>query len=395
MKSPTFVAASDATARRVHTIVRCLLDGTPLPDGIAIGDLGMWSELTQALLAAHAQGGRDAVQRVFVALARQEPALVSLLATGDGDGVRTVWTVAELYAADFPPPRFVVPDLLPAGLTILAGRPKLGKSWLALQVAAAVGASANVLDQRADAGSVLYLALEDTPGRLKERALKQGIPAAAAITFHTEWAPLSQEGLVDLLLAASAGHRLIVIDTLSRSIGRADPMDAVDMTLLLGSLHRLAARHDLALLLVDHHRKPAPGVGDAIDDIFGSTAKAGIVDAAWGLYKQRGEQSAVLKVTGRDLSERELALTWTPERCMWQVQGEAQEVERTARQQEVLDALTLLGRATLREVAECTGQERGNCLRRLQALVKSGVIVRGEDKGQVTYAVVQDALFAP
>jgi hypothetical protein len=169
--------------------------------------------------------------------------------------------VAELYAADFPPPRFVVPDLLPAGLTILAGRPKLGKSWLALQVAAAVGASGSVLDQRADAGSVLYLALEDTPGRLKERALKQGIPAAAAITFHTEWAALSQQGLVDLLLAASAGHRLIVIDTLSRSIGRADPMDAVDMTLLLGSLHRLAARHDLALLLGRPSPQTRPGRG--------------------------------------------------------------------------------------------------------------------------------------
>jgi DNA-binding IclR family transcriptional regulator len=63
---------------------------------------------------------------------------------------------------------------------------------------------------------------------------------------------------------------------------------------------------------------------------------------------------------------------------MWQVQGEAQEVERTTRQQEVFDALALLGRATLREIAECTGQERGNCLRRLQALTKSGAIVRSE-----------------
>lgn len=386
------MTAADPTTRRAHTILRALLDGTPIPHALLAADLGGWQEAVQALLAAGAEGGQEGVQRAFVALARQEPALVRLLATGDGDGERTVWTLAELYAADFPPPRFVVPDLLPAGLTILAGRPKLGKSWLALQVAAAVGAGGSVLDQRADAGSVLYLALEDTPGRLKERALKQGIPATAAITFHTEWEALTQQGLVDLLIAASAGHRLIVIDTLSRSIGRADPMDAVDMTLLLGSLQRLAARHDLALLLVDHHRKPAPGVGDAIDDIFGSTAKAGIVDAAWGLYKQRGEQSAVLKVTGRDLSERELALTWAPERCTWQVQGEAQEVERTTRQQEVLDALTLLGKASLRDLVESTGQERGNTFRRLQALVKMGVVVRSEDKGQVTYAVAQAPL---
>src|SRR5690606_4426019 len=116
------------------------------------------------------------VQAAFAALARQEPALVALLASDAAASVRTVWTLAELYAADFPPPHFVVPDLLPAGLTILAGRPKLGKSWLALQMTAAVGAGQTVLDQPAEGGRVLYLALEDTPGRLKDRALKQQIP---------------------------------------------------------------------------------------------------------------------------------------------------------------------------------------------------------------------------
>ncbi|MBK8799369.1 MAG: AAA family ATPase [Anaerolineales bacterium] len=380
--------SADPVARRAHTVIRSLLDGTPLPAAAPCADLGPWAETVQALLVAWDQEGQAGVQRAFVALARQEPALVALLANDEHSSLRTVWTVAELYAANFPPPRFVVPDLLPAGLTILAGRPKLGKSWLALQVAAAVGSGQAVLDQMADAGGVLYLALEDTPGRLKERALKQGIPAAAAITFYTAWAPLTQQGLVDLLLAAGQGYRLIIIDTLSRSMGRADPMDAVDMTLLLSSLQRLAARHDLALLLIDHHRKPAAGVGDAIDDILGSTAKAGVVDAAWGLYKQRGEQAAVLKVTGRDLCERELAVRWDEMRCIWQVQGEAQTVERTQRQQEVLDALTMLGTATLRDIAESTGQEKGNCFRRLQALVKDGTVVRKDGHGQVMYSVV-------
>ena len=100
----------------------------------------------------------------------------------------------------------------------------------------------------------------------------------------------------------------------------------------------------------------------------------------------------MLKITGRDLSERELALTWLPDHCTWQVQGEAQEVERTQRQREVLEAITLLGRATLREIAESTGQERGNCFRRLQALVKTGAVVRTDEKGQVSYAVAQEAL---
>ena len=264
--------------------------------------------------------------------------------------------------------------------------------WLALQIALAVASGGEVLGTPVEAGPVLYLALEDTPRRLKERLAKQGAPAAAPVTFHTQWAPLSHEGLADLMLACAQGYRLVVVDTLSRGMGRADPLDAVDMVLLLGGLQRLAARYDLALLLIDHHRKPNAGAGDAIDDILGSTAKAGVVDAALGLYKVRGEQEAVLKVTGRDIVERELALRWQAERCVWEVQGEAQEVERTARQQEILDALTLLGKGTVRDIADASGQERGNAFRRLQALVKSGVVVRSEDKGQVSYAITQQQL---
>jgi hypothetical protein len=48
---------------------------------------------------------------------------------------KTRWTIGELAAADFPAPKWAVPGIIPVGLTFLAGRPKLGKSWLALQVA--------------------------------------------------------------------------------------------------------------------------------------------------------------------------------------------------------------------------------------------------------------------
>ena len=60
--------------------------------------------------------------------------------------------------------------------------------------------------------------------------------------------------------------------------------------------------HDLAIIAIDHHRKPAGMIADPIDDIVGSTAKsAGGPDAALGLYKEQGKAGAVLKVTGRDI----------------------------------------------------------------------------------------------
>ena len=77
---------------------------------------------------------------------------------------RTSWTAADLMATEFPPVRFAVPGLVPEGLMILGGKPKLGKSWLVLGWACAVAAGGKALSARdVDQGEVLYLALEDSP----------------------------------------------------------------------------------------------------------------------------------------------------------------------------------------------------------------------------------------
>jgi len=191
------------------------------------------------------------------------------------------------------------------------------------------------------------------------------------------------------MLEAVKGYSLIVIDTLSRALGHADQMDAADMTMFMSSLQRLAMRHNLALLLIDHHRKPSlASSADPVDDIFGSTAKAGVVDAAMGLYRQHGEAEAVLKITGRDLCESELALRWDATHFLWDAQGDAQKVERSVRQHEVLDALQTLGQAQLRDLADATGQNRSNLFHRLQSLVQNKLVERTEEFGQVYYRVL-------
>jgi len=45
-----------------------------------------------------------------------------------------------LVAKQFREPRWAVPDLVPEGLGLLAGKPKTGKSWLALDLGIAVAA---------------------------------------------------------------------------------------------------------------------------------------------------------------------------------------------------------------------------------------------------------------
>ena len=85
---------------------------------------------------------------------------------------------------EFPPLKWILPDLLPEGATLVASRPKLGKSWLVLDVAIAVTANRITLGVKPTSGAALYLALEDGQRRLQRRITKL-LP-----TFTTEWPSL-------------------------------------------------------------------------------------------------------------------------------------------------------------------------------------------------------------
>ena len=148
-------------------------------------------------------------------------------------------TARELLTKEWPEPPWVVPGLLPVGLTLLAGRPKVGKSWLALQLAGAVATGGVFLDAHVQPAPCLYLALEDSPRRLAERMKAQGWTATdAQADFITVGAagdllPLNGKHNGALALADAMrerGYKLIIIDTLSRALagaagspGRASP----------------------------------------------------------------------------------------------------------------------------------------------------------------------------
>jgi hypothetical protein len=86
---------------------------------------------------------------------------------------RDFFTAAEIMSWDYPPIRFVVPGYIAEGLTILAGTPKIGKSWLVLDLAVAISTGGKAFGSiKVEEGDVLYLALEDNKRRLKKRLLK-------------------------------------------------------------------------------------------------------------------------------------------------------------------------------------------------------------------------------
>ena len=289
-------------------------------------------------------------------------------------------TVDSLLSPERAAPSWPISNLLPPGLTILAGAPKVGKSWLALQIARSVATGEPLFGEPVTQGPILYLALEDTPARLKDRTDRQSWPAGVPAHFlflphiQSQFNNLRGDGanrLVSFII--DGGYRLVVIDTLNRFLlSMQNQFALVSNTLSLFQL--IAIRLHGAVILIDHHRKLSSA--DAITDILGSAYKGAVADTAFGLYHQRGKQGARLRVTGRDVPERTLALQMDWSSFCFQLLGEADELDLTARQQELLEALKELQRATLADLVRAVGQDRSNTHKRLQDMVNEGLIRR-------------------
>src|SRR5215207_710344 len=240
---------------------------------------------------------------------------IVLEATGVWRILRNAVSATELMAIEFPEPRWIVPGIVPEGTTILAGKPKMGKSWLALGTSVAVAAGGVALGtKRVERGAVLYLALEDNPRRLQSR-LKKLLPGGAApegLELATEWPRLGDGGLdaLEAWLNTHPDARLVVIDTLAKfrtgQTGKSlykEDYEAVE------PLVELAAHHNVAILIVHHLRKL--GADDPLDQVSGSMGLTGGADGALVLNRERGRADAYLYVTGRDIEEeKELALSW-------------------------------------------------------------------------------------
>lgn len=295
-----------------------------------------------------------------------------------------LWSVSDLMDAEFPDPVYLVPGLLPTGLCVLAGRPKLGKSWLALQLATAIGSNGNFLGQQTERGNVLYYALEDNPRRIQERLKKQNTAKLHNVSFIFEFGQSLANAIGDLTSRIqSGGYRLIVIDTISRAIGKADQMDQGQMNVIFGMLQQLAIKHDVTILLIDHHKKGNGFSQDVIDDVMGATSKMSVADAAWGLYRDRSGKDAVLKTTGRDIEDKEISITFDKESCSWQSHGNTNDVKTGTLKGDIAEAIEELGgTATTKQIADFVKRPPSNVSRDLKAMLDLNQVARFEQTGK-------------
>ncbi|WP_324668943.1 bifunctional DNA primase/polymerase [Geochorda subterranea] len=300
-----------------------------------------------------------------------------------------------LLGTPLPEPRWAFTGILPEGLNILAGKPKLGKSWLCLQLALAIGSGKDLGGFKvAEQGEALYLALEDNPRRLKSRILKLRGPGIEIIggkirLLNLEWDapsttylaltwPRIGEGGVEELERWLDHHprtRLVIIDVFDRFRPRLAKKDSANIYredyASTEQLKQLASDRQIAILLVHHTRKA--DASDWLDEVSGSTGLTGSVDTTWVLKRARGKADAELLVTGRDVEEQAWALSVDRETGLWRILGKAEEFRRTKQEDEILAALRH-GPATPAEIARRLSLSRTTVKVRLYRYAERGIV---------------------
>ncbi len=288
--------------------------------------------------------------------------------------LQSVETARELSTREFPPIEWIVPGLLPGGVTILAARPKTGKSWLALMISGIVSVGGEVLGQQVKRGRVLYLSLEDGERRVRARLDSLKMVMSDYLQFAWSW-NRDETALEDLrlYLMYHGDCRLIVVDTLGR-IRSAHGDDAYQEDAeFLNALRRIAEGRHVAILLVYHTRKAA--ADDFVDSVLGSTGISGGVDTIWIMKRNRGDREAVLSITGRDLpEEKELALRFE-DGGVWTLLGDAVEHRQGAERQQILSVLREAGEAmTAKELAALLEKNTSTTWNLLAKMARDGLI---------------------
>ncbi len=322
--------------------------------------------LTDKLRDAAYEDDEDAIERLKRAVSEVERRV--------SDGRASVLSSEYLLTTDFPEPHWSIKDILPSGLAMIAGRPKAGKSWLALQIARDVSTGGRFLDRYSTAQTkVLYIALEDSErrlqGRMKIQEWKQTTNAKFMLSeqFH-------QIGGLRALAGLTEVYGVIFIDTFTRSMD-GDQINPQDMKTILDPLQNVAISSNSTICFVDHMPKRVGRDNEysVIDDVFGSVAKTGVADVVWGLYRDASTPTGVLAGTGRDLMDFKDNLVF--EKGIWLMADLSARAQRSEARHTVLDCIVRSGDISQSDIVSETGMNKGSVSKAIDYLEMFGLLV--------------------
>jgi len=292
----------------------------------------------------------------------------------------------DIMATTYDPIKWVVPGYISEGFLVLAGRQKLGKTWLAIDMALAVATGSVAIGSiMCEQGDVLYIDMENGPRRIQGRINtlfpdERNRPDLSRLEWVTE-APQMDAGFIQELehwRTSVPFPRFVIIDVLQRikppgSMTRnAYENDYVTWS----PLQDWATRHGIAVLGLHHTKKG--GAEDPLETLSGSNGLSACADTT--LVLDSDQNGKTLYVRGRDVEEKETALIFAG--GFWTILGEAAEVRRSDERTVIIATLKENDAPmTPAEMAAATGKPSLNVRQLLFKMAKAGEVHR-VGKGQ-------------
>lgn len=274
-------------------------------------------------------------------------------------------TASDLQHREFAEVNWPVANILSEGCTLLAGKPKSKKSWLALGIAVDVAlgrVTLGRLDTRR--GRVIYLDLESNQRRMQSRvrAMLGSNPWPNNLHIFTEW-PRGEAGIaqLEMFMEHYPDTILVICDILQNirpaRVKNANPYD--EDYEAVKPLNQFGERHHAAVLALHHTRKAK--ADDVFDEISGSTGLSAGVAGMWVLGRMPNGPESILAIRGRDIViDDDMALEWDDYYCRFTITGNAEERSMSQERRAVLDLMSDEGEYTPKDIATALGKPVNN-----------------------------------
>ena len=239
-----------------------------------------------------------------------------------GASFNAQWLMGQV----FPPTAYVVPGIIPEGMTLLVAAPKIGKSWMVLGLGVELSNGGNAFGSIpvGNPRPVLYLALEDGKRRLQDRLVRLN-PSEVShrLEFMTDIPNGQVTATISEFMTRHAGlDPVCILDTLGKVMPPAGNGSQYGHDYsVLSALKATADAVPGSSLVIVHHTRKMDG-GDFLDAVSGTQGIAGAADTVLVLRRERHDDRATLQVTSRDAAEGEYSLTLT-DTGAWQLDGES------------------------------------------------------------------------
>ena len=229
----------------------------------------------------------------------------------------------ELMDKQFENTGALIDGFIGRGVYLLAGSPKIGKSWLVLWLAHRICLGEDVWEFKSRQCDVLYISLEDPERRIQSRVAEITRGETGNLWFATETELMGRgfEEQISGFLFEHPSVKFIIVDTLQKVRQlRADQYSYAGDYEVISQMKSLADRFGITILLVHHTRKA--GAADPFSTISGTTGLSGGVDGSLVMIKdERMDNRAKLYITGRDTLDMQLELLFDRASSTWQFLG--------------------------------------------------------------------------